>query len=243
MKRMTSSTIESLSDKMRSELYVGNREPLNMKTVIRQLGIMTVYRPLSKELWGLSLKTSDNNHRFMLVNSDVSRGRQNFTIAHELFHLYYDEKPHPHFCGQKLIQDPAERNANMFASALLMPREGLLQNIPKEELMCREVSIITALRLEQLYGVSHKTFVIRLKELKLIKEQNADKLLDVSICREAGMSGFDDSLYLPDKIRTVIGDFGAKARKLFEDARISEGHYHELLNMIGYGESKDSTGC
>ena len=29
-----------------------------------------------------------------------------------------------------------------------------------------------------------------------------------------------------------IGDFGEKARILFESERISEGHYMELLNMI-----------
>jgi hypothetical protein len=30
----------------------------------------------------------------------------------------------------------------------------------------------------------------------------------------------------------VIGDFGEKARLLFEQERISEGHYVELLNLL-----------
>ena len=244
MRRLTPETIEMLAVQMRGvELRVGSSEPLNMKTTLRQLGVMTVYRPLSEELWGLSLKTSDSQHRFMLVNSNVTRGSQHFTIAHELFHLYYDEEPRPHFCGQELMKDPAERNANMFASALLMPREGLVANIPTEELMSKEVSIATTLRLEQLYGVSHTTFVVRLKELKLITQQCTDQLQSVSIRREAAMSGFDGSLYQPGNDGLVIGDFGVKARKLFEEERISEGHYHELLNMIGYGESEDCAGC
>lgn len=239
IKRLTPETAELLAVRMRTTLRVGSSEPLNMKTTLRQLGVMAVYRPLSEELWGLSLKTSDDQHRFMLVNSNVTRGSQHFTIAHELFHLYYDEEPRPHFCGQELMKDPTERNANMFASALLMPREGLVGNIPAEELMSKEVSIATVLRLEQLYGVSHTTFVVRLKELKLITQQCIDQLLSVSIRREAAMSGFDGSLYLPGNEGLVIGDFGAKARKLFEEERISEGHYHELLNMIGHGESED----
>ena len=37
----------------------------------------------------------------------------------------------------------------------------------------------------------------------------------------------------------VIGDFGEKARRLFEENKISEGHYVELLNMIGCGGYKD----
>ena len=42
----------------------------------------------------------------------------------------------------------------------------------------------------------------------------------------------------------MIGDFGAKARELFEKDIISEGHYVELLNMIGYGcgEGEDCAG-
>ena len=97
MKRLTPETIEMLAVQMRVMLRVGSSEPLNMKTTLRQLGVMAVYRPLSEELWGLSLKTSDDQHRFMLVNSNVTRGSQHFTIAHELFHLYYDEEPRPHF--------------------------------------------------------------------------------------------------------------------------------------------------
>lgn len=242
-RRLTPDTAETLAMQMRNTLRAGSCEPLNMKTTLRQLGVMTVYRPLSEELWGLSLKTSDNQHRFMLVNSNVTRGSQHFTIAHELFHLYYDEEPHPHFCGQELMKAPAERNANMFASALLMPREGLVGNIPAEELICKEISIATALRLEQLYGVSHTTFIVRLKELKLITQQCIDQLQSVNIRQEAAMSGFDDSLYRPGNEGLVIGNFGAKARKLFEEERISEGHYYELLNMISYGEREDSAGC
>lgn len=243
MKKLTLETAETLAVQMRAKLRGASTEPLNMKTILMQLGVMTVYRPLSEDLWGLSLKTSDNKHRFMLINSKLTRGSQHFTIAHELFHLYYDEEPRPHFCGQEPIKTPSERNANMFASALLMPRVGLVTNIPAEELSREEVSIVTALRLEHLYGVSHATFVLRLKELKLITKQCADKLQNISICYEAAMSGFDSSLYKAGNEGLVIGDFGAKARKLFEEERISEGHYLELLNMIGYGKGEDSAGC
>ncbi|MCQ2235293.1 MAG: ImmA/IrrE family metallo-endopeptidase [Paludibacteraceae bacterium] len=242
-KRLTTDTAEMLAMQMRSTLRAGSCEPLNMKTILRQLRVMAVYRPLSEELWGLSLKTSDGNHRFMLINSNVTRGSQHFTIAHELFHLYYDEEPRPHFCGQEMMKDSSERNANLFASALLMPREGLVANLPVDELTNKEVSIGTALRLEQLYGVSHTTFVVRLKELNMVSPSCTDRLMNVSIRREAAMSGLDGSLYQPGNKGLIIGDFGAKARKLFEEERISEGHYLELLNMIGYGESEDSAGC
>ena len=36
----------------------------------------------------------------------------------------------------------------------------------------------------------------------------------------------------------VIGDFGEKARLLYESGKISEGHYIELLNMITNGQGR-----
>lgn len=237
MSRLTIETAEALASKMRNMLRVANGEPLHMKTVLRQLNVITLYRPLSESLWGLSLKSPDGKGRFILVNSNSTRGRQHFTIAHELFHLFFDENPTSHFCSQTSESVPSERSANMFASALLMPREGLCQNIPSKELMAKRVSVVTVLRLEHLYGVSHSTMVVRLKELKLISQECIDLLLGLTITREAALRGYDGDLYKRGNEGLVIGDFGTLARQLYDSEKISEGHYQNLLNMIGYGES------
>lgn len=237
MNRLTIDTAEALASQMRSMLRVATSEPLNMKTVVRQLNVMTLYRPLSDQLWGLSLKSPDGKGRFMLVNSNLTRGSQHFTIAHELFHLFFDENPTPHFSGQENNGDASERSANMFASALLMPRDGMCQNIPSEELMAKYVSIDTILRIEHLYGVSHATMVVRLKELRLISQECADNLMRLTITHEAALRGYDGYLYKRGNEGLVIGDFGTIAKRLYDDEKISEGHYQSLLNMIGYGEN------
>ena len=240
MKKISTETAGELALKMRTNLRVCASEPLNMKTALRQLNVMAIYRPLSNEIWGLSLKSNEGK-RFMLVNSNATRGNQHFTIAHELFHLFYDGNPKPHFCKTCTAGNSAERSANMFASALLMPKEGLSYNIPGRELIDKTVSIDTALRLEQLYGVSHSTLVVRLKELKLISDRNVRDLMDLSIRHEASLRGCDLSLYYKGNENLVIGDYGAKAKRLFDEDRISEGHYLELMRKIGYGEDKDNS--
>lgn len=238
MKKLTVETAEELASKMRVSLHVSSSEPLNMKTTLRLLSILTVYRPLSSGLWGLSLKSADEK-RFILVSSNATRGSQHFTIAHELFHLYYDENPQPHFLKQSNVTDTdiAERSANLFASALLMPRDGLSFYIPDKELVNRTISVDTAIKLEQLFGVSHATLLIRLKELKMASPQNLEDLKKVSITREAKLRGFDTALYAPGNNGLIIGDYGIKAKKLFDTEKISEGHYLELLSLIEYEES------
>lgn len=244
MNRLTLEQAENLAAKMRGMLNATGVEPLSTKTIVRQLNIMTVFRPLSESLWGLSLKSPDGKGRFILVNSNSTRGCQHFTIAHELFHLYFDENPEPHFSGSEFNANPSERSANMFASALLMPRTGICNVIPNNELISKNISVDTVLRLESLFGVSHTTMVLRLKELSLIANGCADRLSGISITREAALRGYDGRLYQPAQNEgLVIGDFGSMAKMLYDREKISEGHYLELLNMIGYGEEEDSSGC
>lgn len=244
MNKLTLEQAEDLAAKIRVMLNATGVEPLNTKTIVRQLNIMTMFRPLSESLWGLSLKSPDGRSRFILVNSNSTRGCQHFTIAHELFHLYFDENPEPHFSGSEFYANPSERSANMFASALLMPRAGICSIIPNNELMARNISADTVLRLESLFGVSHTTMVLRLKELNLITSGCAERLSDISITREAALRGYDGRLYQhAHNEGLVIGDFGSMAKMLYDREKISEGHYMELLNMIGYGGEEDSSGC
>ena len=235
MKNMTILEADSLAAKFRSEMGLGLAEPINVKTLIMQLGITAVFRPLSENSFGISCMS--DGKRFILVNSNSTLGRQHFTIAHELYHLYYDEKPSPHMCDS--IVTPEERNANRFAASLLMPREGLLAMVSKDEIKGRKVALATVLRMEQLFGVSRMTLLIRLKDLGLITQQCLDSLGLTSVKGSAQAYGYDLSLYKPGNEDLVIGDFGEKARTLFELGKISEGHYMELMNMIRNGRGED----
>lgn len=222
-----------LAQKFRLENGLSLNEAVNMKSLIRKLNILTVYRPMSECAYGLSLK-SPKGVRFILVNSNSSRGRQHFTIAHELFHLYYDKNPRPHICC-KDGTSMTERNADRFASALLMPEEGIIGMLTDEEYAEKRISIAQVLRLEQYFGVSRRTMLIRLKELNLISAVQYENLKNYPVVRSAKEYGYDDSLYQPGNENLVIGDYGEKARSLFENEKISEGHYLELLSLIQNG--------
>lgn len=235
MKKLTKEAIEQLALKMRADAGVNPTEPIHTKTLLRKLGVMVMYRPLSERACGLSMRSADGEMRFMLINSNNSRGRQHFTICHELFHLYYDEEPKPHVCGSPGVEkDPSEINANAFASALLLPPVGVLASVPPEEIKNRRVTMATMLRLEQLFGVSHQSLCYCLRHMRLLTEDELQVHLEESksIQQIAAEYGYDASLYQGGNEGVVIGDFGEKARRLFDLERISEGHYVELLNLL-----------
>ena len=88
--------------------------------------------------------------------------------------------------------------------------------------------------MEQLFGVSHQALCYRLRNLGLISEEELQnhKSENRDIQEIAAEYGYDLSLYQSGNEGVVIGDFGEKARLLFEQERISEGHYVELLNLL-----------
>ena len=235
MKKLAKEAIEQLALKMRAQAGLNPFEPIHTKTLLRKLGVMVIYRPLSEKACGLSMRSADGSGKFMLINSNNSRGRQHFTICHELFHLFYDEEPKPHICGTPgMEREPAEINANAFSSALLLPQAGVLESIPSEEIMNRRITTATMLRVEQLFGVSHQSLCYCLRHLRLLTEEELQIHLEESkvIQDIATEYGYDLSLYQPGNEGVVIGDFGEKARLLYEQERISEGHYVELLNLL-----------
>jgi len=234
MKTITLSEAETLAAKFRYDNGLSMSEPINAKMLIRKLNITLVYRKLSEKSYGISCK-STTGKMFMLINSNSTRGRQHFTIAHELYHLYFDENPVPHMCGGGSATGE-EKNANRFASALLMSREGVLSCVSVEEITAHDVNIATVLRMEQLFGVSHSTLLIRLKDMGLITTDRYDTLDRISVKETAREWGYDSALYEPGNDGVVISDFGEKARMLFESGMISEGHYNELMNML-YGSA------
>ena len=230
MKTDNLNTIARLAQKFRLENGLSMSEAVNVKSLIRKLNILAIYRPMSEYAYGLSLKSS-KGCRFILINSNSSRGRQHFTIAHELYHLYYDENPRPHICC-KDGTSKTERSADRFASALLMPEEGIIGMLTDAEYAEKKISIAQVLRLEQYFGVSRTTMLIRLKELNLISTAQYETLKAYPVIRSAKEFGYDESLYHSGNENLVIGDYGVKARLLFENEKISEGHYLELLNLI-----------
>lgn len=229
--------IGTQASQFRQAFGLNDIEAINIKSLLLKLGILVVYRPLSKGFCGLSVRSGEK--RFMLINSNDSRGRQHFTIGHELYHLYIEENPKPHICCLNGNKDISERNADAFSQLLLMPTNGILQLIPIDELRECSASLATLLKVEHYFGVSHQAAVYRLADLGLISSNQKEDLKHIRINKKAREYGYDTALYEPGNEGLVIGDFGEKAKYLFDKEKISEGHYLELLHKIGINDDED----
>lgn len=230
MRRLSEFDAELLAVRFRNMLHLPQDVPFPVKSTLEQLGILTVFRPLSDSSYGMSIKMKDGS-RFMLVSSNSTIGRQHFTIGHELYHLYYDENPQPHMCGAD-GKAPAEQSADMFASNLLLPRVGLLAMLPEDFPTSKKLDLATVVRMEQKFQVSRQALLFRLKRLGIIGEDVLQSLLLAPTRDAAQRRGYDVALYENGNEGLIIGDYSSLATDLFEKGRISEGHYNELVNVL-----------
>ena len=237
MKTTLLNYVESQASRFRQFAGLSDSEAVNLRSLLLKLNVLTLFRPMSDSFSGMSLK--GNGQLFMLINSNQPRCRQHFTIAHELSHLFIEDNPVPHRCQAGGKKNESEQCADAFALMFLMPADGVRQMIPEDELKQGKVSLATALKLGQYFGTSHAAVLNRLSDLNLIGRNEREQLSGISVKRACREYGYDTSLYESGNEGRVIGDFGEKARKLFEADKISEGHYLELLHKIGIDGSED----
>jgi Zn-dependent peptidase ImmA (M78 family) len=213
---------------------ISGSEAIRLKSLLLKLNVLTLFKPLTEGFSGMSIKINDNA-RFILVNSNHSLGRQHFTIAHELYHLYIQEKFKIHQCQTGLFdtKNKEEYNADYFASCLLMPEIGIHELIPDEELNKKKISLQSVIKLEQYFSVSHSSMLVRLKMLGLLDNKTFEHFKTFKATETAQQYGYDISLYKEGNHDFIVGDYGEKAKRLFDIEKISEGHYLELMQQIG----------
>ncbi|MFA6017670.1 MAG: ImmA/IrrE family metallo-endopeptidase [Patescibacteria group bacterium] len=139
--------------------------PVSVEQVAKSFGLEVIAFPFHQKISGV-LKKEEG---IIAINKNHHPVRQRFTSAHELGHFLlghgmedisedddYNEIIDDSFAKPKL----KEREANLFASALLMPADWVKDAIKKEGM---DID-----RLAPIFGVSKQAMTIRLLALKLV---------------------------------------------------------------------------
>lgn len=211
---------------------IGACEPIRMKSWLPKLGVMALFKPMSDRFSGMAIKHGKYN--FIIINSNHRISKQHFTIAHELYHLFEqkDFVSEISNAGRFDKKDKIEYEADWFAAYLLMPEECLLSLIPKPELVKNKITLTTIVQIEQYFACSRSALLIRLDAMGLI-DYNRYEEFTRGVKHSAELLGYDPTLYEPGNEGLVIGDYGARAKKLFDEGIISESHFVSLMNDIG----------
>ena len=157
--------IESKAQEILNTLKIKS-VPIPIEDVANKYNIK-ISRAPSKDFSGLLIRKDGS--ALIGVNSNEAAVRQRFTIAHELGHFflhpqkdtfvdYRDNK-------NEVMHTPRERQANMFAAALLMPRSFLEKDF--RSFAKKGFTEIELQKLANKYQVSEDAMRIRLINLNL----------------------------------------------------------------------------
>ncbi|MCD8106567.1 MAG: ImmA/IrrE family metallo-endopeptidase [Oscillospiraceae bacterium] len=187
--------------------------------------ITVAFYAMGNNISGMCQKSELIN--IIAINSSMTLGRQRFSMAHELYHLEYDDNMKS-ICGVRIgVGSEIERSADIFASYFIMPSVAV-QKVRQGG----TVSVEDVIRLEQIYGMSHQAMLIRLKEEKVISDSQYKEWQSKPVIRIAKSLGYDTKLYQPspesERYRT-LGRYIAQANLALERGLISDGKYEELM--------------
>ena len=151
----------TLAEMLRHDWGVESFASINIRSLvynnIRNLTVL--WFPMKKNISGCCSKTKDD--KVIFINTNHTLGRQNFTLAHELYHLLYEDIEDFIVCGIN-NNSQSEINANNFASTLLMPDSALYWFKNKNQI--DDWSLEDVIKCEQHYQVSRSTMLLRLKK-------------------------------------------------------------------------------
>lgn len=217
---------------IRKVLGADNSSPIDLFALVQSIEALTlILYPLGQNISGICYKSRYS--QVIVINSSMSIGRQRFSLAHELYHLYFDPE-HTTVVSQTQIGagDQREKAADHFASYLLMPPVALYEKIGMMKKTSKEKwSLEEVIRLEQYFGVSHQAMLYRLQQDGEINSHQAEAMR-LGIVSAARRRGYDVTLYgsAPDhRKKKVFGHYIQLADELMEQEIISRGKYEELL--------------
>ncbi len=234
---MKNKFLEKKALDFRQKHGLNGRESIHLESLLQNLGVVTLFKPMSANFSGMAIKvsTAEEINRFMLVNSNHTLGRQHFTICHELYHLFIQDNFSFATCNTGIFngKDKEEYNADIFAAYLLMPHDGIISQVGWDEIDVKDgISMETVLKIEQYFLCSRTALVFRLHEMGMISKEYAEKL-KANPKNDAIRYGFDTKLYEKGNENRYLGDYGLVAKELYDVEKISESHYYELMSDLG----------
>lgn len=186
--------LNSEAVRFREKIGYSNREPIDVESIVLKMENYTLVKlGLSNNISGMCIV--DDDSKVIAINSTMSIGRQRFTIAHELYHLEIENLKEGKVCPAGIYDNRMEneKEADMFASFLLMPYDGLAWYVDKFQIS--EWNLRNIIDLSQFYKLSYMAVLFRLKHENKITDEELEKFKNINVKKQALKYGYDVSLY------------------------------------------------
>ena len=224
--------LNTKAQELREALGEDANSPVDIFSLVNQIKDLTlVFYPLGENISGMCFR--DEGVKLIAVNSSMSYGRQRFSLAHELYHLYYDDDTGFNVCSKILnTKSENEKCADQFASYFLAPYKSLRTKV-RNVVGDGEITLSCIIELEQYVGMSHMAMFWRLVGEGYLSDDRREEFCEnVRVSSRARSLGYDTKLYKPYQVsgqRRTYGYYLKQVEQLREKGLVSPGKIDELL--------------
>lgn len=155
--------IEDIADKLREYWNIGKGPINNLSVLLEQNGIILCNSNINNVKVDACSEVINNTAIFFIRTNAISACRLRFDLAHELGHLILHSEITKEELEDKEILDRIEKEANMFASAFLLPREEFSNEV-------LALSLDHFVNLKSRWKVSIAAMIYRCKELGIFSD-------------------------------------------------------------------------
>lgn len=240
--------LNTKAQELREMLGEDANSPVDIFSLANQIHELTiVYYPLGENISGMCVTSP--KVKLIAINSTMSYGRQRFSLAHEFYHLYYDESLGFNVCSKRFDSaSEIEKNADQFASYFLAPYKSFRAMVQKN---CGGgvPSLENIIELEQYFGMSHQAMLWRLVSEGYLTRSQLDAYSFGVISTAKGL-GYDDKLYKSSPVelhKRTYGYYLKQVERLRQTDLVSYGKIDELLldayrDDIAFGDEGETGG-
>lgn len=222
--------LNAKAQELRVRLGEDANSPVDIFSLVSHIDKLTlVFYPLGENISGMCVR--DDEIQLIAINSTMSYGRQRYSLAHELYHLFFDDSTGYNICSKKL--DPKSENekcADQFASYFLAPYVSL-KAVSKRIAGGSPIALEHIIAIEQYFGMSHQAMLWRLVSEGYLTTDQLDQYRH-GITAKARNLGYDDKLYRPmpaELQKKTYGHYLKQVEELRQKDLVSPGKIDELL--------------
>lgn len=217
--------ISRLAKETRILMGLGQRPSCSLQKVLEQdYGVKIIYTPLVCGS-AASMVHADMG-RAVVINANEVPWRQNFDLAHELFHLISWNKFSMEEMKDTNFFAEIEKKADRFAAMLLLPEDEVRREI--EQLMenNNKITYSDIVDIAIAFGVSAKALVYRLANIKIISWEVANAL-----AKDEDLEAISKQKRNQDEKVSRSDRFIALAVRCLRKGFISRGKFAELIGI------------
>lgn len=219
---------------LRDRWGLGNNPVRDFESLVSSKDFFILKFPNDKGISGVYIekKGREKTYKCVYLNNIEPKGRVNFTLAHEIYHAYFEKSNFTACTENQVKSDPIEFTANSFAGFFLIPNETLVYCLKQLGISkFTNIKITDIFKIQRYFQVSFLSVVLAIQNLRYYSE------FSYYIPRNIGIYFKYKHKKYWDELNTKSTAFGIDLNSVNSSFEIPENFRENIIKNIKNGRT------